>query len=279
VGGDFALLRLNTDGSLDGTFGLSGLMRTDMGGEDALNALMRQSGGGFVAAGTRTISGNSDFALAQYTSNGNLVGCPPFPCSTWPTGKAFVDWGLTDAAYALDWRSDGFVVAAGCAEGQFAWAQLRTNTLVGGPIKATTDFVGAGECASGVKFIGANKIVAAGSEEFNGDKNFALARFETTLFPDVAITGLTVTNGSPTSLGQATTFTATITGGTNVTYQWNFGDGTSSTLGASVSHLYATSGVYTAVVTATNSINLMAAHTAVTINANEYNVYLPLVLR
>ena len=187
VGGDFALLRLNENGSLDGTFGLSGLMRTDMGGDDSLNALIRLPNGGFVAAGFRTASGNSDFALAQYTSNGNLVGCPPFPCGTWPAGKTFVDWGPADAAYALDWRSDGYLVVAGCAGGNFAWAQLRTNTLVGGPLKATTDFVGSGECASGVKFVGANKIVVAGNQAFNGDENFALARFETIANVNVSV--------------------------------------------------------------------------------------------
>jgi uncharacterized delta-60 repeat protein len=184
VGGDFALARLNENGSVDGTFGLSGMTRTDMGGSDSLRALVLLPNGWFVAAGTRVAGGiDGDFALAEYKPNGTLASCPPFPCSNWPAGKAFVSWGNVDAAFAIDWRSDGYVVAAGCANGQFAWAQLRTNTLVGGPIVGTTDFAGDSECARGVKFFGSNKIIAAGLQEFNGDGNFALARFETTALP------------------------------------------------------------------------------------------------
>jgi PKD repeat protein len=48
---------------------------------------------------------------------------------------------------------------------------------------------------------------------------------------------------------------------------------------ASVSHTYATAGVYTATLTATNNIGGMAAHTTVAIKANTYYRHLPLVLR
>jgi hypothetical protein len=37
-----------------------------------------------------------DFALAQYTSNGILASGP----GVWLGGKAFVDWGGSDVAYA-----------------------------------------------------------------------------------------------------------------------------------------------------------------------------------
>jgi len=83
-------------------------------------------------------------------------------------------------------RDDGRIVAAGSAGGQFAWAQLRTNGLPG-LIKSTTDFVGNGDRALGVKFIGANKIVLAGLQEFDGDRNMALARFETTVNPNAPV--------------------------------------------------------------------------------------------
>jgi uncharacterized delta-60 repeat protein len=183
VNANFALARFNENGSLDFTFGLSGMIQTDMGGSDFLNALAVAPNGWLYAAGVRDIAGDEDFALAQYKPNGTLASCPPFPCSNWPTGKAFVDWGGPGVAYAVNVRGDGQVVAAGCANGQFAWAQLRPNTLVGGPIKGSTDFVGTIECGNAVKFVGQNQIVAAGFQNFNGDLNFALARFETTLDP------------------------------------------------------------------------------------------------
>ena len=46
---------------------------------------------------------------------------------------------------------------------------------------------------------------------------------------------------------------ATITAGSNVAYSWDLGDGTSGS-GAMLTHTYAAAGVYTAVVTASNSI-------------------------
>jgi hypothetical protein len=48
------------------------------------------------------------------------------------------------------------------------------------PLKRETDFAGSGECALGVRFAGTHHIVAAGVQQFNGDRNMALARFETT---------------------------------------------------------------------------------------------------
>jgi len=92
-----------------------------------------------------------------------------------------VDWGGSEIALALDLRGDGQIVAAGCADGKFAWAQLPTNTQVYTPLKGTTDFPGGDECATGVKFAGANRVVAAGYQTWEADANFAIARFETTV--------------------------------------------------------------------------------------------------
>jgi CSLREA domain-containing protein len=70
---------------------------------------------------------------------------------------------------------------------------------------------------------------------------------------DAAITGLSATSSSPTRLTDATFFTATTTGGTNVAYTWNFGDGSPTVTGANVNYIYAAAGNYTAIVTATNT--------------------------
>ncbi|MCL4872140.1 MAG: PKD domain-containing protein [Anaerolineae bacterium] len=81
---------------------------------------------------------------------------------------------------------------------------------------------------------------------------------------DAAIEGLTVVNDSPTGFGQATNFTATVSAGSNVSYTWNFGDGTVGS-GPFVSHIYPTMGIYTATVTATNSANSQSVQTVVAI--------------
>jgi hypothetical protein len=94
----------------------------------------------------------------------------------------------------------------------------------------------------------------------------------------VPIQGLEATNDSPTRLGHATTVMATITAGSDVTYTWALGDGAIGK-GASVRHVYATAGEYTAVVTATNSVSLAVDSTRVVIYVPCCHLYLPLVLR
>ena len=76
------------------------------------------------------------------------------------------------------------------------------------------------------------------------------------------ISGLSATNDSPTVLGQATTFTATVSSGSEVSYSWNFGDQTSGS-GPVVTHTYAAAGNYTAVVTASNALGSDTASTSV----------------
>jgi len=87
----------------------------------------------------------------------------------------------------------------------------------------------------------------------------------TLLISETAIAGLTASNNSPTVLGEATTLNASITEGNNVSYNWNFGDGTTGT-GSTVNHTYNAVGNYTAIVTASNLINVVTATTNVTIN-------------
>jgi hypothetical protein len=81
---------------------------------------------------------------------------------------------------------------------------------------------------------------------------------------ETPISGLTASNDSPTELGESTTLTATITGGDNVNYMWDFGDGKSDSE-AIVTNIYPEIGTYTATVTATNSTNSLSANTTVTI--------------
>jgi uncharacterized repeat protein (TIGR01451 family) len=95
---------------------------------------------------------------------------------------------------------------------------------------------------------------------------------------DVPVAGLTAVNDGPTTLGQPTTLTATVTAGTNVTYTWAFGD-TTAGAGAIVTHVYPTVGVYTATVTATNGVGSVSETTVVTIKSSRLYLYLPLILR
>lgn len=71
---------------------------------------------------------------------------------------------------------------------------------------------------------------------------------------DTPISGLTVSCPDPSFAGVQTTCTASVTAGTDITYDWDFGDGTPDVLdgGASVSHIFANTGSYVVTVTASN---------------------------
>ncbi|MCB9422430.1 MAG: VWA domain-containing protein [Ardenticatenaceae bacterium] len=88
------------------------------------------------------------------------------------------------------------------------------------------------------------------------------------------ITGLSAASDSPTYVGQTTNLTATIVTGTNVNYEWNFGDGTNET-GRVLGHIYPAVGVYTAVVSAQNEFTTLTATTEITVIP--YNNYLPVI--
>lgn len=93
-----------------------------------------------------------------------------------------------------------------------------------------------------------------------------------------AIAGLTAASDSPTLLGHATHFTATVTAGSNVTYAWDFGDGAAGS-GFAATHTYAAAGTYTVTLIAKNIVSEDMAAIRVAIVEPQFYVYLPLVVR
>lgn len=106
---------------------------------------------------------------------------------------------------------------------------------------------------------------------------FDIGAYET--IPDVPISGLSAINSSPTAIGSVTTLTATISVGSNVTYTWNFGDGSAAAQSQVVTHIYPLSVTsrFTATVTAANSANTQSASTTVVIVPKR--IYLPVILK
>jgi hypothetical protein len=92
----------------------------------------------------------------------------------------------------------------------------------------------------------------------------------TVRFQDQDISGLNALADDPTTLGQVTTLSATITAGTNVSYSWAFGDGSTSafTTTSLITHTYAftPTGTFTPTVTARNTADTDMDTTVVTIN-------------
>src|SRR5690348_15718055 len=75
---NFAVARLNANGTIDRTFGGvnrgNGVVTTDLGGSDDANAVAIQSDGKIIVAGTRGDDESSRVVVARYNPNGTLDG-------------------------------------------------------------------------------------------------------------------------------------------------------------------------------------------------------------
>jgi uncharacterized delta-60 repeat protein len=180
---DFALARYNTDGSLDSTFDGDGMVTTDFAGNhDNSFAVAIQGDGKIVAAGSATVTGRPDFALARYNTDGSLD-------STFDgDGKVTTDFdGGFDGADAVAIQGDGKIVAAGSAQvlfdTDFGLARYNADgtldTTFDGDGKVTTDIAGDRDDAFAMAIQGDGKIVAAGGANVFGPFDFALARYNT----------------------------------------------------------------------------------------------------
>lgn len=104
----FGVARYSADGLLDSTFGVAGKGEANFGSKAVGEAVTIQSDGKVVMAGT--FGNNAEFALARFTSGGNL-------------DTTFGNAGLvrtnvsggSETAYAVGLQSDGKIVAVGWA--------------------------------------------------------------------------------------------------------------------------------------------------------------------
>jgi uncharacterized delta-60 repeat protein len=98
-----ALVRYNTDGGLDMTFGTGGIVTTPIGSSDAEAYALAVSDGKLVAAGVSS----DNFTLVRYSSDGSLD-------TTFGTGGIVTTAiGPNSSAFALSIQQDGKPVAAG----------------------------------------------------------------------------------------------------------------------------------------------------------------------
>ncbi len=183
---DFALVRLNADGSFNTTFGTGGKVTTDFSASlDGIYGLALQTDGKIVAAGFTFIEVENDdnFALARYDSDGNL------DATFGMGGKVITEFsgtGTTDEAHAVLVQPDGAIVAAGIVQTDsngFDFAVVRyladgsLDSDFGSGGKVTTTFAAADDFDQALTLQPDGKLIAAGGS--NGD--FAAARYITGL--------------------------------------------------------------------------------------------------
>jgi uncharacterized delta-60 repeat protein len=180
---DFAVVRYESDGTLDPTFDGDGFVATDLYGYDEVNGVAIQLDGKIVVAG-ETGSGPNPvgFGLARYKTDGSLD--PSFDGD----GKVVTDFGEDDLASDVAIQANGKIVAVGGSGRQFipppfSFAVARYNTGGGldtsfdGDGKVLTEF-GSFALASAVAIQSNGKIVAAGAGDSGANRSdFALARY------------------------------------------------------------------------------------------------------
>ncbi len=171
--GDFALLRLNSNGSLDTNFDSDGKVTTDVvtGNTDVIRAISIQNDGKIVVTGS-TFDTNSvaDLVLARYTTNGSLDS------SFGNSGKVVANFEGSEEGTSVVLQNDGKIVVTGIIDSDFILLRYNSNGIIDATFdtdgKVITNFGGL-DAAIAVKLQSNSKIVVAG---FSND-DFAVARY------------------------------------------------------------------------------------------------------
>jgi uncharacterized delta-60 repeat protein len=176
---DFALMRFNSDGSLDTTFSEDGKVRTEFGVESAAFGIAIQPNGKIVLGGWTRNPDN--FAAARYNTDGSLDN------TFSDDGKVITDFtGGSDTGRDVAIQPNGKIVLAGLSsnsQGDFGIAVVRYNTdgtldkNFSGDGKVRT-FIGSSAIGMAVAIQSDSKIVVAGHSSSNSDgADFTLVRY------------------------------------------------------------------------------------------------------
>jgi uncharacterized delta-60 repeat protein len=145
---DFAVARLNENGTLDGTFGTSGKVTTDFAkGSDGASDVVVTGSDYIIAGGSAGSNSGSNMAVVRYTPNGQLD-------TSFGGGSGKASFSVNagnDGARSLSLQSDNKIVLFGSAIGtggnrDFAVARFNADGTIdtgfGQGGKVTTDFYG-----------------------------------------------------------------------------------------------------------------------------------------
>jgi predicted outer membrane repeat protein len=112
--------------------------------------------------------------------------------------------------------------------------------------------------------------------DFDGDARPQGSGYDIGYDEAVPPENLSASNDGPTLLGSTTAFTATVSFGVAVSYEWDLGDGHSGS-GSTVSHVYAAPGSYNVTVKAANGAGSLLASMKVDVIEPRRSLFLPLV--
>jgi uncharacterized delta-60 repeat protein len=125
---DFAIVRYNSDGTLDNSFGTGGIVRSQIGNyDDIAYSNTIQSDGKIIIGGTAKNASFFNFAIARYNTNGSIDS------SFGNSGKVVFGTSINNVIRDIAIQNDGKIIAAGEIYGvnsrDFAVIRLTTNGL------------------------------------------------------------------------------------------------------------------------------------------------------
>ena len=177
-GDDVAVVRYNTDGSVDPTFS-GGIVTTDVAVTDRANDVKIQSDGKIVVGGTTTIAGDRAFLVIRYNSDGspdNSFGASGVVTTQVPLSDEFGE--------GLDIQPDGKIVLGGFTDnltGDFMVARYDSNGTLdstfgtGGIV--TTDILGGDDDADDLLLQPDGKILVAGYAHNGLNQDYGIVRY------------------------------------------------------------------------------------------------------
>ncbi len=177
---DFGVVRYDTNGALDISFGGTGIVLTPVGPlDDEATSVAIQSDGRIVVAGFSQNGADYDIAVVRYDATGGL------DVSFDLDGVLTTDFGASsDLAEDVAIQADGKIVVAGYsgnADYDFAVARyLSDGTLDGsfdGDGRVTTPIGLANDVARAMAIQSDGRIVLAGASSSGGSDDFALVRY------------------------------------------------------------------------------------------------------
>jgi uncharacterized delta-60 repeat protein len=196
---DFAVLRYNTDGTLDNTFDGDGIAITDINSnDDYARSITLQTDGKIIVAGYAYLGFFTDVAAVRYNTDGSLDNTFSFD------GKAYTGVGsMDDYGNCVVVQPDGAVVISGYTnEGlyndfavvRFTASGILDNTFDSDGV-VTTNFDGYDDFSYACALQSDGKIVVVGSGSDGVVTGFALSRYNTdgSLDTDFDTDGFTLT--------------------------------------------------------------------------------------
>lgn len=188
---DFAVIRLNSNGSVDNSFNGNGRRSVNFGNDDRANAVVIQPDGKILLGGSWT-GGASDFALVRLNPNGTFdntfSGDGMANAAFSPTG-----FGAAEFANAMALQPDGRIILAGYTNQfdvgddfglmRFTAAGLLDPSFDGDGKLTTTFTPGEVDIAKAIAIQPDGRVVVAGTT----DGDFAVVRYNTRTRTDARI--------------------------------------------------------------------------------------------